>query len=99
MGHELSHKTIGIVGLGRIGSLVAKFASAFGMEVLAFDPYVEESAFTKAESQRDHQYKSTLEYRPAQSGLIKVVTEPCSGSGNVNRTIEFNCCWVHRRRV
>lgn len=52
MGHELAHKTIGIVGLGRIGSLVARFANAFGMEVLAFDPYVEESAFTKAQATR-----------------------------------------------
>lgn len=52
LGQELNHKTIGIVGLGRIGSLVAKFANAFGMEVLAFDPYVDESAFTKAQAAR-----------------------------------------------
>ena len=33
--HELAHKTIGIVGLGRIGCKVAEIAHAFGMEVLA----------------------------------------------------------------
>ena len=33
--HELAHKTIGIVGLGRIGQKVAEIAHAFGMEVLA----------------------------------------------------------------
>lgn len=52
LGHELSFKTIGIVGLGRIGRQVASFANAFGMEVLAFDPYVDESVFTNAKAQR-----------------------------------------------
>ena len=33
--HELAHKTIGIVGLGRIGRKVAEIAHAFGMDVLA----------------------------------------------------------------
>ena len=33
--HELAHKTIGIVGLGRIGKKVAEIAHAFGMEILA----------------------------------------------------------------
>jgi D-3-phosphoglycerate dehydrogenase len=40
MGVELSGKTLGIVGLGRIGSMVAARAVAFGMNVLAFDPYI-----------------------------------------------------------
>lgn len=39
-GSELFRKTLGIVGLGRIGSEVAKRAQAFGMRVLAFDPYL-----------------------------------------------------------
>lgn len=52
LGQELSHKTLGIVGLGRIGSLVAQFGKAFNMEVLAFDPYVDESAFTKSQATR-----------------------------------------------
>lgn len=39
-GVELYGKTLGIVGLGRIGSLVAARALAFGMRVLAYDPYV-----------------------------------------------------------
>ncbi len=34
---ELAHKTMGIVGLGRIGQSVAKVALAFGMKVVAFD--------------------------------------------------------------
>lgn len=42
LGHQLSGKTYGIVGLGRIGSRVAHFAQAFGLTVVAFDPYLEE---------------------------------------------------------
>jgi D-3-phosphoglycerate dehydrogenase / 2-oxoglutarate reductase len=42
-GMELRGKTLGIVGLGRIGKLTAGFARAFGMRVLAYDPYVPEA--------------------------------------------------------
>jgi phosphoglycerate dehydrogenase-like enzyme len=38
-GMELHGKTVGLVGLGRIGRLVAGLARAFGMRVLAYDPY------------------------------------------------------------
>ncbi|QIK68583.1 phosphoglycerate dehydrogenase [Nocardioides sp. HDW12B] len=40
-GIELFEKTVGIVGLGRIGVLVAQRLSAFGMKVIAYDPYVQ----------------------------------------------------------
>ena len=39
-GIEVFKKTLGIVGLGRIGGEVAKRAQAFGMRVLAYDPYL-----------------------------------------------------------
>jgi len=39
-GVELFEKTLGILGFGRIGQLVAQRARAFGMRVIAFDPYV-----------------------------------------------------------
>ncbi|MDR2982284.1 MAG: phosphoglycerate dehydrogenase [Puniceicoccales bacterium] len=42
-GTELHGKTLGILGLGRIGSEVAKRALAFGMKVLAYDPYLTEA--------------------------------------------------------
>lgn len=42
LGVQLAGKTLGIIGLGRIGKLVAARARAFGMDVLAFDPYVPE---------------------------------------------------------
>ncbi len=40
VGVELADKTLGIVGLGRIGKLVAQRASAFGMKIVAHDPFV-----------------------------------------------------------
>lgn len=39
-GVELHGKTLGVVGLGRIGTLVAQRALAFGMRLIAYDPYV-----------------------------------------------------------
>lgn len=42
MGREIHGKTIGLVGLGNVGSRVAALANAFGMRVIATDPYLSE---------------------------------------------------------
>src|SRR4051812_49670065 len=39
-GVEIADKTLGIIGLGRIGKLVAQRASAFGMRLIAYDPFI-----------------------------------------------------------
>jgi D-3-phosphoglycerate dehydrogenase len=39
-GVELHGKVLGVIGLGRVGTLVAQRAAAFGMRLLAYDPYV-----------------------------------------------------------
>ena len=44
-GTELYGKTLGIIGLGRIGTELAKRAMALGMELLILDPYLKECAF------------------------------------------------------
>src|SRR6185437_13882634 len=45
LGTELAGRSLGIVGLGRIGGEVATRARAFGMQVSAFDPYVQRERF------------------------------------------------------
>lgn len=45
MGVELNRKTLGVLGFGRIGQAIALRAQAFGMSVIAYDPYVPQTAF------------------------------------------------------
>ena len=57
-GVELYEKTLGVLGFGRIGQLVAQRALGFGMRVVAFDAYVSEERFRelgveRAESSED----------------------------------------------
>lgn len=47
MGTELYNKTLGIIGLGRIGAEVAKRALSFKMKVVAYDPYLSEEKAKK----------------------------------------------------
>ena len=44
MGVELNGKTLGLLGIGRIGAEVARLAAAFGMKVIAFDPVFDRAA-------------------------------------------------------
>jgi len=47
MGIELSGKVLGVIGLGRIGTRVTIRARAFGMRVIAYDPYIAQTVFEK----------------------------------------------------
>ncbi|MBN2293021.1 MAG: hypothetical protein JXM70_11385 [Pirellulales bacterium] len=42
-GHQLAYKTFGILGCGRLGSIVAQYANAFRMKVIAYDPNVDDA--------------------------------------------------------
>ena len=44
VGSELASKTLGVIGLGRVGSNVARLAKNIGMDIIAFDPYISEEA-------------------------------------------------------
>lgn len=44
MGVELFNKTLGVIGIGNIGSQVAKRMQAFGMNVIAYDPFLSEDS-------------------------------------------------------
>lgn len=47
LGVELRNKTLGVIGMGRIGSEVARRAKAFGMEIIAYDPFLTEDRAEK----------------------------------------------------
>lgn len=50
--HELAHLALGIVGLGEVGRRVARLATAFGMRVAAFDPYISDADFAARNAER-----------------------------------------------
>lgn len=60
-GFELAGKTIGIVGLGRIGQKIATMAKAFSMNIVAFDPYQEDEVFEKFKLERSS-YEELLKH-------------------------------------
>jgi D-3-phosphoglycerate dehydrogenase len=69
VGTELQGKTLGIVGLGRIGRVVANRARAFGMNVVAYDPFI------APEQARDLQIElATLDDVFKQSDFLTVHT-------------------------
>ena len=61
IGTELQGKTLGVIGFGRIGRVVAKRANALGMKVVAFDPFV------VADSARD----AEIELQPIDDVLAR----------------------------
>ncbi len=70
MGNELYGKTVGIVGLGRIGALVAARLKAFGMRVIAYDPYITADRFKRFGAER----METLNDLVRQADFITVHT-------------------------
>jgi D-3-phosphoglycerate dehydrogenase len=69
MGMELNGKVLGIIGLGRIGTRVTIRARAFGMRVVAYDPYVADAVFEKVGAE-----KVSLERLLASADVITVHT-------------------------
>jgi len=52
IGNELEGKTAGIIGLGRIGSIVARKLKGIGMDIVAFDPYIPQESFDRVQAKR-----------------------------------------------
>lgn len=67
MGTELHGKSIGVIGLGRVGSHVAQIARGFSMKVLAFDPFQEDEVFQKYSAER-----VSLEELLSQSDIVSL---------------------------
>ena len=70
LGLELKDRTLGIVGLGRIGSIVASRAQGLRMNVVAYDPYVQGSKFERLDVRR----AATLPELLAQADFLTVHT-------------------------
>lgn len=60
VGSELQKKTIGIIGLGRIGRKLALFCNSFGMKVIYFDKIVNDEYFKKVKSLKSLVSKSDI---------------------------------------
>ena len=73
-GIELSGKTYGIVGLGRIGQKIAGFAKAFGMSVVVFDPYQDDDVFLKLNIERSS-YEEVLKQSDILSFHVPLTKE------------------------
>lgn len=86
IGTQLSGKTLGIIGLGRIGKTVAKFAGAFGMTVLAYDPYVRPN---QAPAVRFRANLSSLLSRSDIVSIHAALTPETRGMINRRRLREF----------
>lgn len=67
MGIELKGKTLGIIGLGKIGKRVAELANVIGMNVIAFDPYVNEEDAKKVSAKL-----VSLEYLLKNSDIVSL---------------------------
>ena len=52
--HEMRHYRLGILGLGSVGRRVARLARAFGMDVIACDPYISDDDFRQRDARRVH---------------------------------------------
>src|SRR5213593_2059158 len=61
LGSEMKGRTIGIVGVGRIGSEIASRAHAFCMEVVGYDPYISEERFRALRVRRAPSLEALLE--------------------------------------
>lgn len=70
IGRELDGKTVGIIGLGRIGSIVARKLTGCNMKAIAYDPYITDDKFTRLSVEKCN----TLEELLHRADLITIHT-------------------------
>ncbi|MGI6669043.1 MAG: phosphoglycerate dehydrogenase [Acetivibrionales bacterium] len=88
IGNELDGKTVGIIGLGRIGSIVARKLRGCNMKVIAYDPYITDERFKKYGARKCE----TLEELLRQSDLITIHTPKTSETYGMIGEREFKLC-------
>jgi D-3-phosphoglycerate dehydrogenase len=79
-GDEIGGKILGLVGIGNIGKEVAKRATALGMTVLAYDPYVKQAEYVKL---------VTLDELLAQADYISLHLPKTKESANMIDRVQF----------
>jgi len=84
-GHELAHKTLGILGLGRLGRMVARYALAMDMNVIASDPNVAETDMEKLGLR-----KVSMEELFRESDVLSVHVLLTDGTRNLVKAEHFN---------
>ena len=87
-GTELFHKTLGIIGLGRIGKLVTKRMQAFEMNVIAYDPYIPDNVFKNYGVKKCE----TLDELLKESDVITIHTPKTEETINMLGATEFAKC-------
>jgi D-3-phosphoglycerate dehydrogenase / 2-oxoglutarate reductase len=88
IGNELEGKTAGIIGMGRIGSIVARKLKGLGMKVVAYDPYIPAERFEKLGVRRCDRLEDLL----AESDLITLHTPKTKETFNMIDTPQLALC-------
>lgn len=88
LGNELDGKTTGIIGLGRIGSIVATKLKGSNMKVVAYDPYITDEKFKKYGVEKCE----TLDELLAQADLITLHTPKTSETYGIIGKAELAKC-------
>jgi len=88
IGNELDEKTAGIIGLGRIGSIVATKLKGCNMRVVAYDPYITDDKFKKYGVEKCENVEELLE----QSDLITIHTPKTSETYGIIGEKELKKC-------
>jgi D-3-phosphoglycerate dehydrogenase len=100
-GRELVGKTLGVVGLGAIGSMVAEMALTMGMEVIGYDPALSvEAAWRLSSKVRKAENLSTLFARSDYISLHLPVLESTRGlvNGELLGAVQPGCCLLNFAR-
>ena len=87
-GMELLGTTLGIIGLGRIGGLLTTRMQAFGMKVIAYDPYIADARFKKYNVKKCE----TLDELLKESDVISIHTPKTEETMNMITYKEWQKC-------
>ncbi len=88
IGQELEGKVAGIIGMGRIGSIVARKLKGIGMMVIAYDPYITAERFDKLGVVRCDKLEDLLE----KADLISLHTPKTRETYNMLDAVRLACC-------